>query len=235
MAIYYKYSGDPKLSNSYLYGDHWKNDIGYYIVQGKSQYNHIFGGETWKLPICNNCHTSYHQLFNFDLRDPKLAFISDTLYNIPLIGCLNCSESWETFYYSINNNFVITELHTNDTQHWIQNEELQIPVPLPKIQINLIKMTENDIPTDENKYYDVLNIFGKNSICRLIGAPLYLQTPIDYECPKCKKKMMYIATVCSEKKSHFIDYGLNFDIGDAYYYYMFCDNCKIVKCEMQSL
>ena len=42
MAIYYKYSGDPKLSKSYLYGDHWKDDLGYNIVHGKSRYDHFF-------------------------------------------------------------------------------------------------------------------------------------------------------------------------------------------------
>lgn len=233
MADYYKFTGNPDLSISYAYGEHWKNDQGYSAVLRKGSYHHFFGGKTWRLPICSNCKASYHQIINLDINDPKISFLSKKIKCLPLIACLNCSESWNRFYYRIDNKLIISELTVNDTQHWIQEDDLKITVSLPKIDLTLEEIPLSDNPITKEKYDSAIDTAGTKSICYVSGAPIYLQNPINYECPVCKRRMNYVATVFSDVSGNLKDYDIDFDLGEMFLYYCFCDNCDLVVCETQ--
>jgi len=236
MAILGPYTGDPTKSASYLYGPHWDGLKGFNVVQGECAYNHRFGGETWKVPICENCKEMYHQIFTFDLNDPKLEEIRvDNLDELPLISCLNCSSSWGRQLFKIDaKNKKVEILSTEDTQRWIQDEESKIPVPLPEVKVKLIEMDYGDIPTDSDLYYNIYDSFGEKSICRLLGAPLYAQSPIDRECPICKGEMQYIASIGSQSyNSESVIDGVDFFIGEMDLYYFLCKKCMIIKTECQ--
>lgn len=236
MAILGPYTGNPNKSASYLYGPHWSGLRGFKVVKGESIYNHRFGGKTWKVPICKNCNELYHQIFTFDLKDPYLKDIrKDGLNELPLISCLNCSTAWEPQVFKLDiNKKEIEILSSEDFQKWIQGSENKICSPLPEVKVKLVKMEDKDIPTSSDLYYNIFDLFGEEHICRLLGAPLYAQTPIDRECPICKKEMKYIAMIGSQSYNteNVID-GVDFFIGEMNLYYLLCKECMIIKTECQ--
>lgn len=236
MAILGPYTGDPCKSASYLYGLHWTGLEGFKVIQGESIYHHRFGGKTWKVPKCEICGELYHQIFTFDLNDPKLKDLKiNDINELPLISCLNCSTVWEPQVFKINAKSKEVEiLNKRDTQKWTQDGDNKIPSPLPEVNVKLIEMIDEDIPTNSDLYYSILDSFGEEYICRLLGAPLYIQSPINRECPICKKEMQYIATIGSQSYDveSVID-GVDFFIGEMSLYYLLCKECMIIKTECQ--
>lgn len=236
MSILGPYSGERNKVASYLYGPHWKGMKGFKVQQGESAYNHRFGGDTWKVPRCKNCHEAYHQVFTFDLNDTQLEDIKvEGLNELPLVSCLNCSTVWEPQLFKINiADKEIEILEDKDTQKWIQDKAERIPSPLPEVSVKLVEMQEKDIPTTRDIYYEIFETFGEEYICRLLGAPLYIQSAIDRECPICKKEMQYIASIISESydAKHIIN-GVEFFIGEMSLYYFLCKECRVIKTDCQ--
>jgi len=233
-----EYTGDPAQSVSYLYGSHWKGKDGYRVILGTDTYSHRFGGHDWNVPICENCKTPYHQIFTFDLRDPRFNVVEidkGQKNELPLISCLNCSSSWERQLYKLEyNKKAISVLENKDTQHWVQDDEDKIHVPLPKYDVMLVKLESNENPVDKKLYYEITNSIGSDYICRILGAPVLMQSPIDIECPVCKNDMIYISGIYSQHYSHenmFPD--VEFFLGEMSLYYHLCTNCHIMKVECQ--
>jgi hypothetical protein len=238
ITIFGPFTGNPNKPYSYQVGAHWKGLIGYRVIEGKGNYNHFFGGQSWKLPTCQNCKEKLHQIFTFDLEDPRLSELKvNELENIPLITCLNCSYYWEPQTFKLN--LVKKEvkvINQEDIHYWETDEEDKIPSPLPKITMKLVELFNNDIPLDEEHYENAHSYFGKEYVCRLLGAPLLASGPIDRECPCCSQEMKYVATVTGE------NYGndsrvistVEFAFGESFIYFLFCKKCLIIKTEMQS-
>lgn len=126
-------------------------------------------------------------------------------------------------------------LNQEDEQHWIQDSELRLPIPLPTLRMNLEQMTEEDIPFDEKHYDSAFERFGTEYVCRLLGAPLYAVDPVDRECPCCKKEMLYVSTVTEESYIHKrkLIPVVDFLLGETFIYFLFCKDCLVVKTEMQ--
>ena len=122
-------------------------------------------------------------------------------------------------------------IQNTDTQHWIQDEDLRIKSPLNEVNMYLADLNENENPINEDLYYELTDNFGRDHFIRILGAPLYLQGPIDRECPCCHKEMKYIATVGSDL-GNIIDSD-NFDLGEMWLYFMFCKECSILKVERE--
>ena len=233
MSFFGEFTGDKELAKSYNYGDHWRNKIGYKVLKGNGNFNHKFGGNNWDVPACKNCNAPYHIIMSLDLRDPKLESIMGICdKELPLISCLNCSSIWGEQFFKINFEEKKVEfIQDTDTQHWIQDDELRIGSPLYEVNMQLVSLNENENPVNEELYYELTNNFGKDYFIRLLGAPLYLQDPIDRECPCCHKEMKYIATVGSDF-GNIID-NTNFDLGEMWLYFMFCNECSILKVESE--
>lgn len=134
-----EYTGDASKVISYLFGEHWKNKKGFKVLQSNGQYNHRFGGEDWILPRCSNCKQTIHQIFTFDLADPRLEVLNVLAgKELPLVSCLNCSSSWEKQIYKMDfENKKIIEIYIEDKQHWVQDEDQKIPTPLPRYEVDL--------------------------------------------------------------------------------------------------
>ncbi len=159
----------------------------------------------------------------------------DGVDELPLISCLNCSTLWKQQIFRINfNNKEVEILSMEDTQKWTQDKENKIPSPLPEVKVKLLEMEDEDIPIDSETYYNIFDSFGEEYICRLLGAPLYTHSPIDRECPICKKEMQYIATIGSQSyNAENLIYGVDFFIGEINLYYFLCKECMIIKTECQ--
>lgn len=229
-----EFTGDPGKANSYLYGLHWKNKKGYKAILGDGYFNHRFGGNDWNLPVCPNCKEHYHQIFTFDLADPHLKELNiGNASEIVLISCLNCSSSWERQLYKLDfDNKTVNLIEIVDTQCWIQEDEFKLPIPLPKHHIQLVDLELKDYPLDEDSYYDILDSIGEDYICRILGAPVFAQSPIDIECPMCKKNMQYIASIYSQPyEREKVDF--EFFVGEMSLYFYFCNHCNLMKVECQ--
>ena len=231
------YTGKAEKSPSYIFGPHWENHSGYRVIEGADKYNHKFGGDSWNVPICKLCNEPMHQIFTFDLEDPRLESIKvEGLNELPLVSCLNCSKSWDTQVFKLNSeNKSIEMMRQDDIENWVQDEEDKIQVPLPSIKMSLKEMLQNDIPTDNDKYEEAMELFGTEYLCRILGAPLYAQEPLNRECTICGKEMMYIATVSGESdyNSFNIIKEVDFTIGEMYLYFMMCKECLSIKIECQ--
>lgn len=238
MPIYGPYSGEPNDPRNYMIGIHWKNEKGYRVIQGKDNFNHYFGGEYWDIEECKLCGGHVHQILTFDLEDPKLSKLkTDSLSELPLVSCLNCSLYWEPQVYKIDTkNKSVEFLQQKDIHNFIQEDEDKIPTPLSKENVLLTDMLIEDIPINRDIYNKAFKSIGREYLCRILGSPLYATDPIDLECPLCKSEMLYIATLGGETygKSGNIIKGVDFIIGEGLVYFFLCPKCNIVKTEMQS-
>lgn len=188
--------------------------------------------------MCINCKKPYHQILTFDLNDPWLKEIRgrDSLFEMPLISCLNCSTCWEPQVFSLDSKAKkIVIISDMDTQKWKQEDNCSILSPLTEVKVMLQVMDIGDIPIDTGHYHSAMERYGRDYICRLLGAPLYEQNPIDRECPRCKREMKYIAAITSQPygETGKVIEGVDFFIGEMTLYFMFCEDCMYIKTECQ--
>ncbi|PHA35837.1 hypothetical protein [Bacillus wiedmannii] len=219
-----------------LYGAHYDELKGYRVIEGKDSYNHYFGGEDCNLPVCKLCGENMHQILCFDLKDERIAELkSSELDILPLISCLNCAMVWEPQYFQLSDGGKIIQIiQQQNTEEWIMEEEYKLPVSLPKTTVKLINMKNDDIPIDEDSYWEAFDLFGSEYVCRLLGAPLYNDFPKDLTCPCCSKEMKYVATITQDIEELGLISVVDFQFGEMNIYYYLCKDCSIIKTEIQS-
>ncbi len=216
------------------YGQHWKGHKGFRAIEGSGVYNHRFGGQEWNVPKCQLCGEDLHQILCFDLKDDRLSELrTSKLEELPLISCLNCSTVWEPQLFQLNPTTKnVTVLSQNDKEKWIQDEEDKIPVPLPYTKFKLINMLGEDIPVNEDAYYDAFDLFGQEYICRVLGAPLYVENPNDISCPTCNHDMQYVSSITHDFEVDLVSV-VDLFLGEMIIYFYFCKECLTLKTEVQ--
>jgi hypothetical protein len=219
-----------------LYVEHWKDKKGYRVIEGNDVYNHYFGGQKCDLPVCKLCGEKMHQIFCFDLKDERLTELkSDELTILPLISCLNCSMVWSQQYFQLSNEGKSIQLLSQENEEdWMIEEEYRLPVPLPKTNVKLINMKSEDIPIDVESYDTAFDSFGTEYLCRLLGAPLYIDIPNDLACPNCSKEMKYVATITQDLvEERKLISVVDFQLGEMNIYFHLCKDCLVLKTEIQ--
>ncbi|WP_142319662.1 hypothetical protein [Bacillus cereus] len=219
-----------------LYGAHCKERKGYRVIEGRGSYNHYFGGQDCNLPVCKLCGEKMHQILCFDLKDGRLAELKSNELNIlPFVSCLNCAMVWEPQYFQLSDGGKTVQIiQQQNTEEWIMEEEYKLPVSLPKTTVKLINMKNEDIPTDEDSYWEAFDLFGSEYVCRLLGVPLYDDLPKDLACPTCAKEMKYVATITQDIEERGLISVVNFQFGEMNIYYYLCIDCSIIKTEIQN-
>ena len=219
-----------------LYGAHYNKRKGYRVIEGRGSYNHYFGGQDCNLPVCKLCGEKMHQILCFDLKDGRLAELKSNELNIlPFVSCLNCAMVWEPQYFQLSDGGKTVQIiQQQNTEEWIMEEEYKLPVLLPKTTVKLINMKNEDIPTDEDSYWEAFNLFGSEYVCRLLGVPLYDDLPKDLACPTCAKEMKYVATITQDIEERGLISVVNFQFGEMNIYYYLCIDCLIIKTEIQN-
>lgn len=219
-----------------LYGAHCKERKGYRVIEGRGSYNHYFGGQDCNLPVCKLCGEKMHQILCFDLKDGRLAELKSNELNIlPFVSCLNCAMVWEPQYFQLSDGGKTVQIiKQQNTEEWIMEEEDKLPVSLPKTTVKLINMKNEDIPTDEDSYWEAFDLFGSEYVCRLLGVPLYDDLPKDLACPTCAKEMKYVATITQDIEERGLISVVNFQFGEMNIYYYLCIDCSIIKTEIQN-
>jgi len=217
------------------YGKHWNGLQGYRVIEGNDLYNHYFGGQDCDLPVCKLCGNKMHQIFCFEMKDERLTELkADELTILPLVSCLNCAMVWEPQYFKLSNEGKKVEIISQDnTEDWIQEDEDKLPVPLPRTNVTLINMKDEDIPTDEESYWTAFDLFGSEYLCRLLGAPLYDDVPDHLGCPTCSKEMKYIAAITQDLGERKLISVVDFQLGEMNIYYHLCKDCLVIKTQIQ--
>ncbi|PEY40721.1 hypothetical protein COC47_24485 [Bacillus cereus] len=95
-------------------------------------------------------------------------------------------------------------------------------------------MKNEDIPTDEDSYWEAFDLFGSEYVCSLLGVPLYDDLPKDLACPTCAKEMKYVATITQDIEERGLISVVNFQFGEMNIYYYLCIDCSIIKTEIQN-
>ena len=219
-----------------LYGAHCKERKGYRVIEGRGSYNHYFGGQDCNLPVCKLCGEKMHQILCCDLKDGRLAELKSNELNIlPFVSCLNCAMVWEPQYFQLSDGGKTVQIiQQQNIEEWIMEEEYKLPVLLPKTTVKLINMKNEDIPTDEDSYWEAFDLFGSEYVCRLLGVPLYDDLPKDLACPTCAKEMKYVATITQDIEERGLISVVNFQFGEMNIYYYLCIDCLIIKTEIQN-
>ncbi|EKS7865696.1 MULTISPECIES: hypothetical protein [Bacillus] len=219
-----------------LYGAHCKERKGYRVIEGRGSYNHYFGGQDCNLPVCKLCGEKMHQILCFDLKDGRLAELKSNELNIlPFVSCLNCAMVWEPQYFQLSDGGKTVQIiQQQNTEEWIMEEEYKLPVSLPKTTVKLINMKNEDIPIDEDSYWEAFDLFGSEYVCRLLGVPLYDDLPKDLACPTCAKEMKYVATITQDIEERGLISVVDFQFGEMNIYYYLCIDCLIIKTEIQN-
>jgi len=211
---------------------------GFRVTKGNDIHHHSFGGDSWKTPICPNCGTNLHLIFNFDLNDNKLKKLGNgKVDSIPLISCLNCSSYWSAQVFKIEpRTGTITILKQSDEENWISEEEDSLPYPLPFSKMKLEELQEIDMPTIKGDTDSAFEVFGSEYVCRILGEPLFATETIHKKCYECNEDMVYVATICSEDydSEGLVHEDFSFNFGESFLYFYFCKSCNIIETEMQS-
>jgi hypothetical protein len=220
-----------------LYGAHCKERKGYRVIEGRGSYNHYFGGQDCNLPVCKLCGEKMHQILCFDLKDGRLAELKSNELNIlPFVSCLNCAMVWEPQYFQLSDGGKTVQIiKQQNKEEWIMEEEDKLPASLPKTTVKLINMKNEDIPTDEDSYWEAFDLFGSEYVCRLLGVPLYDDLPKDLACPTCAKEMKYVATITQDIEERGLISVVDFQFGEMNIYYYLCIDCLIIKTEIQNI
>ncbi len=96
-------------------------------------------------------------------------------------------------------------------------------------------MKNEDIPTDEDSYWEAFDLFGSEYVCRLLGVPLYDNLPKDLACPTCAKEMKYVATITQDIEERGLISVVDFQFWEMNIYYYLCIDCLIIKTEIQNI
>lgn len=89
------------------------------------------------------------------------------------------------------------------------------------------------MPINEEAYYDPFDLFGQEYVCRVLGAPLYVEKPNDISCPTCNHDMKYVSRVTQDFNARDLVSVVDFLLGEIIIYFCFCKECLTVKTEVQ--
>ena len=204
-------------------------NYGYKVILGENKYNHYFGGETWKVPICSICNESVHQILTLDMTDVALSDIQCKLNELPLISCVNCSNCWGRQYYKVEEpTKSINILKSEQEDVWKQEVCDRIKYPLPRMHVKLEKL---DVYDDE-----FIDGMGTDYFGKIGGSPVFLSDAINMKCPECGKYMKFIGELTgNDFGNEKLLNGFDFFIGEMFLYYFVCSDCSIVGVDSQEL
>lgn len=201
---------------------------------GLGRFDHRFGGRSWSIRVANDLLDVPALLLVLDLTDPSLSSLMKQLdlTELPLCSYINC-DAWQeqqVFQLDIRCRQLVGACTTSAANEQM-DASLAFPNPLPERSLLLRSMREEELPSDEAKYWSACDSFlGGNSFIRVSGPILWLQDVLK---PKCRRghNLVYIAAVGHEnlRNTNGIVAGRPFFIGESALYFFFCKACGEVS------
>ena len=220
------------------FGPHLNGPKGWIAQIGTDNYNHRFGGKSWKTLDSTGICEPPTLLINLDLNDPKLLTLRfDDLDELPLCYSINCDALVRPQRFQIepkSHTITLIEIAT-DSPERLPADGL-FPIPLHETRVSLRPMEFDDYPTDIETYDRACERFvGGNSFIRIMGPPLWLQS-VEVETCTCGSEMIYVASIgyeSSHNPTGFIPGGVFF-LGEAALYFFLCKSCLTTMVISQS-
>lgn len=209
----------------------------------RARYNHYFGGNTWKMPICENCKKPYQQLITLDLRDPRLEEFKDFgLSELPLMSCLNCSSWWGHQCFQLDPDKKEVKFISN-TDEWHEKIEYDtsFEVPFDIIPLELKRINKSDA-FEEEEIPDIFKTVGEDYIITVGEKPMLYDCDLEEigdTCSICGSAIKYVAMLASEMA----ELGESLDeydkpgdyskvrmlyFGDEMLFFFYCSTCKTI-------
>ena len=220
------------------YGDEFVTTEGWIAELGKGAYRHKFGGEAWRLSNPQGGGELPTLLLTIDFTDPKLSMTKVTGVNeLPLFSHVN-SDIWlQPQIYQIEpESKVVTVIESQACPSYYLESEDRLPVPLPEKCLTLRPMKRNEVPSDEESFWQACDSFlGGASFIRIAGPPVWLQYVERHHC-SCARLMDYICSIGYESydQPSGIITDKPFFIGEAALYFFLCKSCLKIKVTSQS-
>ena len=133
---------------------------------------------------CPWCSRQLISLFDFDLRDPRLAFLSVEGERIRIVMCVNCSLQ-EHVYTDVDTNGTAGWSETNGNRpHHLQLYEERYVLSLPQQRLVLGQ--------PRRTLYETIGLYWQKGLSQIGGYPEWVQYPEYPRCPGCQQTMMFV-------------------------------------------
>ena len=195
------------------------------VEQGKSSYNHFFGGSAWIPDYPTGAVPPPLLLITLDRRDPKLGALSAESGEIPLVSRVDGMEL-EPQIYSINMQASQVVFMGKPWNCPVDPRDA-LPEPLPLRSVRLRNVMSSEDPLVISKYDVQDTMLGGEAFIRVGGDPIWLTDGENVVC-ECGKDMQFVASVGYENydaPSGFIDKNTPFFIGELALYFFICQDC----------
>lgn len=209
---------------------------GFALVPRIGNYQHRFGGESWKVIDETPFFENPSLLFTLDLRDPRLAPIKNAnLGNeLPLCSYINSTVMHERQFFEVIPSQLTVKLISKciTKKTTFDNSKYKFPVVLPERLVDLRELKDSEYPVDRDSYEHCLDELNCGEVfCRVLGEPIFYDDRESTDIPlcfKCADEMMHVLTIGSETvgRSDFIP-GDTLYFGDLYLHFYYCGHCLI--------
>lgn len=193
---------------------------------GCSEYNHRFGGTSWRIESEPSLIDQPTLLITLDMNDPLISDIRQAaIREVALCSYIN-SDAWvgrQTYSFDANNR-IIRDIDIECQPRLAMPASVVLPNPLLEQPLRLRPMSNDEVPVDEPSYWSACDTFvGGTSFLRIGGPPLWLQDPLDPTCV-CGSACDYIAAVGyeSSKCQSGLVPGRPFFFGEGGLYFFLC-------------
>jgi hypothetical protein len=170
-------------------------------------YAHAFCGRPeHKDAECARCGRPFVQLLNLDARDPRLGLTSLPLARLPLLYCWGCHSGRASAFYLVNERNVAVLRRTA----WRRAPQLPYrgyPTSFPAAPARLVTLPE-EVQTHHRTLNRALERAGRGGKdeqavaripCHQVGGePLLLAPWRTVMCPRCRKRMPFLAAIADD-------------------------------------
>jgi hypothetical protein len=229
---------DPRCAKYWQgakYGPHMVIDGGSIAEPGEDEYQHRFGGDSWRVVDPDSVFGGPTLLLTLDLADPRLAVIrTPGLDEIPLASYLDCDANNGDQRFRIEpETRTLTMVAREKEVPKSYSEEYRFPNPLPETRLRLRPMTLGDWPIDEESHDRIENRFlGGPDFIRVLGPPLWVEESLEGVKCTCGKPMRYLCGLGyddrptrSGEPSAFVA-GAGFMALDGAFQFFLCQQCR---------
>lgn len=220
-----------------LFGSQYYHKKGFIAEEGKSEFNHRFGGCSWEIVDTDKIGYGSTLILSIDLNDPSLSQLKDNnIREIPFCAYLNCIGIDKQEYQFNPDRKIVTYIGKRITDIEVLPDHVLLPNPLPEKKLHLRPMMKSDYPLDEESYWKCTSDFiGGHSIIRVLGPPVWLQE-VKKEICDCGKEMEYVCGVGYEvdNEYHFLLDDKPFFPGELAHYFFLCKDCLKIAVILQS-
>lgn len=175
----------------------------------QSEFNHYFGGQSWRIDDAHPIFGGPTLLLTLDLADPRLeALALEGIPELPLCSYINCDIWTGKQEFKMQPDSRIVRLVSRSDAREAPDPEIMLPNPLIGQPHDLREMEKREYLVDEDSYWRACDGFiGGSSFIRVLGPPLWLQGSEKVNC-SCGAGATYAACIgyeFSENLSGFIE------------------------------